>query len=113
MTLTDMIVCTTMTYSLSKSRTGFSATNVMVTKCIRVILETDILCAIFSIMHMVFFVTTASSTHYHLAASLTVSKLYSNSVLAVSRHLQYTLIYFLKSHHSFLTLVSALSVDGT
>ncbi|THG97002.1 hypothetical protein EW026_g4940 [Hermanssonia centrifuga] len=34
-------------------------------------------------MHMVFFVTTASSTHYHLAASLTVSKLYSNSVLAL------------------------------
>ncbi|THG97001.1 hypothetical protein EW026_g4941 [Hermanssonia centrifuga] len=34
-------------------------------------------------MHMVFFITTASTTHYHLAASLALSKLYSNSVLAL------------------------------
>lgn len=86
MTLTDMIVAISMTYVLSRSRTGFPVTNVMVTRCIRVILETDVLCAIFSIMHMVFFITTASTTHYHLAASLALSKLYSNSVLAVSPH---------------------------
>lgn len=82
--LCDLIIAMAMIYYLTQSRTGFKSTNVLITKVIRVTVETGLICAAFAIIDLSFFLGYRDN-NYHLAPSIALSKLYSNSLLVVSR----------------------------
>ncbi len=72
-----------MIFYLQKSNTGFRQTNTIVSKFIRLVIETGFLCAAFAILDLSFYVAFQEN-NYHLAPSIPLSKLYSNSLLVVS-----------------------------
>lgn len=80
--LCDLIIAVSMTHYLYTSKTGIRTTNVALFKLIRVTVETNLICSVFAIMDVTFWL---SFPHYNffLAPSLTLSKLYSNSLLAM------------------------------
>jgi len=80
--LCDGLITASMIFYLHRSRTGFKATSNILAKFIRVTIETGLICAAFAILDLAFFLRF-QSTNYHLAPNLPLSKLYSNSLLAV------------------------------
>ncbi|KAJ8487633.1 hypothetical protein ONZ45_g14258 [Pleurotus djamor] len=80
--LCDVIIAASMIYFLSKSRTGFRQTNVLLTKLVRIVIETGLTCATFAVLDLILFLAF-QETNYHLAPSVALSKLYSNSLLVV------------------------------
>lgn len=75
-----------MIYFLRKSNTGFHKTSTLLTKFIRITCETGLVCATFAVLDIAFFVRWQNN-NYHLAPSIPLSKLYSNSLLVVRRGL--------------------------
>ena len=71
-----------MIYYLNQSRTGFRSTNVILAKFVRLTIETGTICATFAVLDLVFFLVYQHN-NYHLAPSIALSKLYSNSLLVV------------------------------
>lgn len=71
-----------MLYYLHKAKTSFKRTAALLSRVVSVTVETGLICATFAILALVFFVTFKEIT-YHLTPSITLSKLYSNSLLAV------------------------------
>ncbi|KAH8079081.1 hypothetical protein BXZ70DRAFT_1050981 [Cristinia sonorae] len=80
--LCDIIIAASMMYYLHKSKTGFKQTGALLSKFIRVTVETGLICATFAILDLAFFLAFKNN-NYHLAPSIALSKLYSNSLMAV------------------------------
>ncbi|KAF4571674.1 hypothetical protein EYR36_009017 [Pleurotus pulmonarius] len=80
--LCDVLIAGSMLYYLNISRTGFRQTNVLLSKIIRVIVETGLICATFAVLDLALFLAFQSN-NFHLAPSIALSKLYSNSLLVV------------------------------
>lgn len=80
--LCDILIAGCMLYYLNRSRTGFRSTNLVVAKFVRLTLETGAACATMAILDLVFFVVYKHN-NYHLAPSIALSKIYSNSLLVV------------------------------
>ncbi|KAF7800287.1 hypothetical protein EIP86_011535 [Pleurotus ostreatoroseus] len=69
-------------FYLQRANTGLRHTNTVVTRFIRLTLETGLLCAAFAILDLSFY-CAFQTNNYHLAPSIPLSKLYSNSLLVV------------------------------
>ncbi|KAJ8487632.1 hypothetical protein ONZ45_g14255 [Pleurotus djamor] len=80
--LCDVIIAASMIFYLNNSRTGFRQTNVLLTKIIRITIETGLTCATFAILDLAFLLAFKDN-NYHLAPSIALSKLYSNSLVVV------------------------------
>ncbi|KAF8918109.1 hypothetical protein CPB85DRAFT_112786 [Mucidula mucida] len=80
--LCDVIVAFSMMYYLNRSRTGFRSTNVILSRFIRITIETGAICATFAVLDLAFFLSYRHN-NFHLAPSIALSKLYSNSLLVV------------------------------
>ncbi|EPQ52288.1 hypothetical protein GLOTRDRAFT_47746, partial [Gloeophyllum trabeum ATCC 11539] len=81
--LCDLIIAASMIYYLHKSRTGFSRTDDIVQRLIRVTVETGLICTVVALIDLAVYVAFKDN-NYHFTPVLTLSKLYSNSLLAVS-----------------------------
>lgn len=81
--LCDVILAGSMIYYLHKSQTGFRATTTLLSKFIRITVETGLTCATFAILDLALFLAFENN-NYHLAPSIALSKIYANSLLVVS-----------------------------
>uniref|UniRef100_V5EWD4 DUF6534 domain-containing protein n=2 Tax=Kalmanozyma brasiliensis (strain GHG001) TaxID=1365824 RepID=V5EWD4_KALBG len=78
--LTDVLITGSLVWTLNKSRTGFAGTDDVITKLIRMTLQTGALTTVFAIVDLVLFLT--STTTLHLVFNLPLAKLYVNSLLS-------------------------------
>ena len=80
--LCDILIATSTMYILKKKKTYFHSTSTLITKLVRVSVETGLICAACAILEVILFLAFTNDTFYMpMCASL--SKLYSNSLLAV------------------------------
>ncbi|CAL1711880.1 unnamed protein product [Somion occarium] len=80
--LCDVIVAVAMIYYLLKNRTGIRQTTTLITKFVTLSIETGASCAILAVIDLALFLAYQHN-NYHLAPSIALSKLYSNSLLVV------------------------------
>lgn len=78
--LTDLLITGSLVFTLNKSRTGFTATDDVISKLIRMTLQTGLLTTLFAIVDLILFL--ASTTTLHLVFNLPLAKLYVNSLLS-------------------------------
>ncbi|KAN0066480.1 hypothetical protein ACQY0O_000574 [Thecaphora frezii] len=78
--VTDVIITMSLVWTLQKARTGFAATDDIITKLIRTTLQTGLLTTTFATVDIVLFL--ASSTSLHLVFNLPLAKLYVNTLLS-------------------------------
>ncbi|EIW80618.1 hypothetical protein CONPUDRAFT_73705 [Coniophora puteana RWD-64-598 SS2] len=78
----DIFIAASMTYHLSKKRTGFKKTDKLIDGIIRVIVETGS-ASVIVVLVAVVLTLGFSKYHYYVAPSLISSKVYSNSLLVV------------------------------
>ncbi|KAI0689383.1 hypothetical protein BC835DRAFT_1439531 [Cytidiella melzeri] len=78
----DIVIAVCMIYFLRRSNTGFKQTSTLLTKFIRLSCETGLACALFAILDLAFYIRWQNN-NYHLAPSIPLSKMYSNSLLVV------------------------------
>ncbi|KAJ7499283.1 hypothetical protein FB451DRAFT_1428674 [Mycena latifolia] len=79
----DLLVVSGMSFYLLKSRNpDFRYTNAIVSRIVRMTVETGLLCAVFAIVDFYLF-TKCKGTNYHLALCIGLSKVYSNSILLI------------------------------
>ncbi|KAK0480964.1 hypothetical protein EDD18DRAFT_806385 [Armillaria luteobubalina] len=77
--LCDTLIAICMTYYLLRSTTNFRRTRVLVTKIIRLTIETGSVTAVVALLNFVLFIAFPRKTFY-LTPSLLVPKLYANAV---------------------------------
>ncbi|PBK86536.1 hypothetical protein ARMGADRAFT_1017234 [Armillaria gallica] len=80
--LCDIVIAICMTYYLMRSNTGFRRTHIMVTKLIRLTVETGLVTAIGAILALILFFAFRDQIFYSTIA-LIMPKLYANSVYMV------------------------------
>ncbi|KAK0460328.1 hypothetical protein IW261DRAFT_1349853 [Armillaria novae-zelandiae] len=80
--LCDFIIALYMTYYLMHSNTGFRPTQILVTKLIRLIIETGTLTSIVALLTVVLFFAFPHEIFYATPA-LVISKLYANTIYMV------------------------------
>ncbi|KAK0196089.1 hypothetical protein F5146DRAFT_1028513 [Armillaria mellea] len=80
--LCDIIIAICMTYYLMRSNTGFRHTQMLVTKLIRLIVETGSVTAVVALLSFVLFFAFPHQTFYG-TPTLIVAKLYANNVYMV------------------------------
>ncbi|KAK0196001.1 hypothetical protein F5146DRAFT_923628, partial [Armillaria mellea] len=80
--LCDIVIAICMTYYLMRSNTGFHCTEILVTKLIRLTIETGSLTAVIALAALVLFVAFPDHGFYR-ALTLTISKLYANTMYMV------------------------------
>lgn len=80
--LCDIVIAGSMIYYLRWSQTGFRQTDVMLTKLMRLTMETGALCAGFAIIDLSLFLAYRYN-NYHLPLCGVLAGLYTNSLLAV------------------------------
>ncbi|TFK61045.1 hypothetical protein BDN72DRAFT_965395 [Pluteus cervinus] len=78
----DVLIAVSMTAYLWNSKTGFNATKVLLTKLIRLTIETGASTATFAIIDLSLFLAFPNN-NYYMAPALCLSKLYSNTLMAV------------------------------
>ena len=78
--VTDVIITGSLVWTLNKARTGFAATDDVITKLIRMTLQTGMLTSAFAVIDIILFL--ASTTTLHLVFNLPLAKLYVNSLLS-------------------------------
>lgn len=78
--IADIIITTSLVWTLQKSRTGFSATDDVITRLIRGTIQTGMATTIFAVTDLILF--CASTTTLHLVFNLPLAKLYVNSLLS-------------------------------
>ncbi|CAO1631380.1 unnamed protein product [Sympodiomycopsis kandeliae] len=78
--LADLIITVALVWTLNKSRTGFTATDDVITRLIRGTIQTGMATTVFAITDLILFV--ASTTTLHLVFNLPLAKLYVNSLLS-------------------------------
>ncbi|KAJ7611657.1 hypothetical protein FB45DRAFT_313632 [Roridomyces roridus] len=77
-----LIVAGTVFYILKAQEPGFRHTRAILTRIIKVTVTTGVLCAVFAIIDLVLFVHF-DGNNFHLGVCIWLSKLYSNSMLAI------------------------------
>ncbi|KAF9456645.1 hypothetical protein BDZ94DRAFT_1177317 [Collybia nuda] len=82
--LCDIIITMSMTYTLLTSRSGLRSTNAIIVRIVRLTIETGAVCAIFAVLDLTLFLRFPHN-NFHLSPSIALSKLYSNSLFAVSK----------------------------
>ncbi|KAK7472054.1 hypothetical protein VKT23_000165 [Stygiomarasmius scandens] len=80
--LVDTIITSCMVHILWSSRTGFKSTNSLLTKFVRLAVETAFVCSAVAIIELAMFVAFRNDSFYMCPARM-LSKLYSNSLLAL------------------------------
>ncbi|PBK86564.1 hypothetical protein ARMGADRAFT_531211 [Armillaria gallica] len=80
--LCDIIIAICMTYYLQRSTTCFRRTQMLVTKLIRLIVETGSVTAVVALLSFILFFAFPHQTFYGTPSNI-ISKLYANSVLMV------------------------------
>ncbi|KAK0183642.1 hypothetical protein F5146DRAFT_1148914 [Armillaria mellea] len=80
--LCDIVIAICMTYYLMRANTGFHRTQILVTKLIRLTIETGSLTAVVALASLVLFVAFPDHGFYG-ALTLTISKLYANTMYMV------------------------------
>ncbi|KAK0459327.1 uncharacterized protein EV420DRAFT_1333741, partial [Desarmillaria tabescens] len=80
--LCDIIIAVCMTYYLMRSKTGFRRTRILVTKLIRLSIETGTVTAVVSLLNLILFFTFPHQTFYTTPA-LILPTLYVNTVYMV------------------------------
>ncbi|KAK0459901.1 hypothetical protein IW261DRAFT_426718 [Armillaria novae-zelandiae] len=80
--LCDIIIAICMTYYLMRSNTCFRRTQIMVTKLIRLIVESGAVIAIGAILNLILFFAFRDQIYY-ITLALIIPKLYANSVYMV------------------------------
>ncbi|KAK0226561.1 hypothetical protein IW262DRAFT_1266478 [Armillaria fumosa] len=80
--LCDIIIALCMTYYLMRSNTGFRRTQILVTKLIRLIIETGSLTAAAALVIVILFFAFPHQTFY-VTPALVISKLYANAIYTV------------------------------
>lgn len=78
--LADMIITVALVWTLQKSRTGFAATDDIITRLIRGTLQTGAATTVFAVTDLITF--CVSTTTLHLVFNLPLAKLYVNSLLS-------------------------------
>lgn len=78
----DIVIAVSMLYYMRHARTGFRATTTLLTKIIRVSIETGLICATFALLDLSIFLAYPHN-NYHIPICMCLSKIYSNSLLAV------------------------------
>jgi hypothetical protein len=79
----DLIVTSGMVYYLIKSKTGFRRTDAMLTRLVRLIIETGFATTVIAVVDLALF-AGVTGNNVHFITDLMVSKLYANNLLIVS-----------------------------
>ncbi|KAK0495062.1 hypothetical protein EDD18DRAFT_1310262 [Armillaria luteobubalina] len=80
--LCDIIIALCMTYYLMRSKTGFRSTQILVTKIIRLTIETGSVTAIVALVTIILFLAFPHQDFY-VTPALATSKLYANTIYMV------------------------------
>ncbi|KAJ6530214.1 hypothetical protein B0H19DRAFT_1192500 [Mycena capillaripes] len=80
--LSDILIAIFMTYYLAKNDTGFRQTRVLISKLIRLTIETGSITAVAALVNLILFFAYPGKTYYATPA-LNMPKLYSNCIMAV------------------------------
>ncbi|KIJ40870.1 hypothetical protein M422DRAFT_780556 [Sphaerobolus stellatus SS14] len=80
--IVDIIVAISMTYLLLRIKTNFDQTRLLLSRLIRLTIETGSLTAIVAIIDITLFNTT-KGTNYHACAAIILAKLYTNTLMVV------------------------------
>ncbi|KAK0454310.1 hypothetical protein EV421DRAFT_409902 [Armillaria borealis] len=80
--LCDIVIAVCMTYYLMRSKTGFRRTQIMVTKLIRLTVESGLVTAVGTLLNLILFFAFRDQVFYSTVA-LIMPKLYANSVYMV------------------------------
>ncbi|KAK0241083.1 hypothetical protein EDD85DRAFT_992594 [Armillaria nabsnona] len=80
--LCDIVIAICMTYYLMRSNTGFRRTRILVTKLIRLTIETGSLTAVVALATLILFFVFPHQTFY-VTPALVVSKMYANTIYMV------------------------------
>ncbi|KAJ7113870.1 hypothetical protein C8R44DRAFT_795884 [Mycena epipterygia] len=80
--LNDVIIAGWMTYYLSKQSSGFRQTRILVSKLIRLIIETGSLTAVVAVVGLTLFYAFPGRVYYTAVVAI-LPKLYANSILVV------------------------------
>ncbi|PBK66276.1 hypothetical protein ARMSODRAFT_356319 [Armillaria solidipes] len=80
--LCDILIAICMTYYLTRSTTNFRRTRMLVTKIVRLTIETGSVTAVVALLNFVLFIAFPHQTSY-ITPGLLVPKLYANSVYMV------------------------------
>ncbi|KAJ6606013.1 hypothetical protein DFH09DRAFT_1386350 [Mycena vulgaris] len=79
----DLIIVSSTAFYLMKSwKPEFRKTNAILSKIIKLTVETGMLCALFALLDLYLF-ATYKGTNYHLSLCTGLSKVYSNSILLI------------------------------
>ncbi|KAJ3479639.1 hypothetical protein NLI96_g8912 [Meripilus lineatus] len=78
----DLLIAVSTFYFLKRKKAHFKPTETTITRIIRVTVETGLICAACAILELAMFLAFANNTFY-MPLCLSLSKLYSNSLLAV------------------------------
>lgn len=85
----DIVIAVSMVYYLRRIRSGVRSTTTLLTRIIRASVETGLICATFAILDLSIFLSFPHN-NYHVPMCMCLSKLYSNSLLAVHVSLRST-----------------------
>ncbi|KAJ7153927.1 hypothetical protein C8R43DRAFT_1186753 [Mycena crocata] len=80
--LCDILIAVAMTYYLAKSDTGFRQTRVLISKLIRLTIETGSITALCALANLILFFAFPGTAYYGTPALL-MPKIYANTILAV------------------------------
>jgi len=100
-----------MTWCLWTSRSGWRQTNTIIMKIAILVVESGMLCATVAVVELILFLLYPRS-NYHLTPGLILSKLYSNSLFAVSFRFNSSVRLILTTWNRFLTLEYVFSAEG-
>ncbi|KAF8909916.1 hypothetical protein CPB85DRAFT_1414242 [Mucidula mucida] len=78
----DVVIAGTMTHHLVSADTGFKSTHLILTKIIRLVVETGSVTASVAVLDLILFLTFPDAT-YHTVPAQSLAKLYSNAVLVL------------------------------
>ncbi|KLO12206.1 hypothetical protein SCHPADRAFT_941393 [Schizopora paradoxa] len=78
----DLIIASAMTFTLMQKDTGLPATHALITKLVRIIVETGCLTAITTTVTLALFISVPDKAYYP-CLTMVLAKLYSNSLLAI------------------------------
>jgi len=78
----DVLIALSMTYYLAKSDTGFRQTRVLISKLIRLTIETGTVTAVVALANMILFFVFPGKTYYATPAAV-MPKIYANTILTV------------------------------
>jgi len=108
----DLLICFDLCHYLSKSRTGFSHTDTMINKLMLYAVNTGLLTSIFTLLSSVLFAT--SFTFVAAAVYFVLSKLYTNSLLAMLNSRKRIRVIGNSEMHSFhMSKVRGVMTDST